>query len=109
MIQKLYEEHFLEIDALLTKECKRLKLSPNELVILKTLFQMYKKKVFSIASIVKKIELSSDEIGKAIDLLVSKGFIAFSLEVRSDKQVEVFDLTGTFNQITALYEQDIKE
>ena len=43
MIRKLYEEHFLEIDALLTKECKRLKLSPNEVVVLKTLFQNYKK------------------------------------------------------------------
>ncbi len=109
MIRKLYEEHFLEIDALLTKECKRLKLSPNELVILKTLFQMYKKKVFSIAALAKKIELSPDEIGRAIDLLTSKGFISFSLEVRSDKQVEVFDLTGSFEKITALYEADLKE
>lgn len=38
MIRKLYEEYFLEIDVLLIKECKWLKLSFNEVVVLKILF-----------------------------------------------------------------------
>lgn len=108
MIQKLYEDHFLEIEPLLTKESKRLKLSPNELVVLKTLFQMYKKRVFSIKQIEKKIELDTQDIEKAVDKLTNKGFISFSLETRNDKQVEVFDLTGTFEFITKLYEEDLK-
>jgi DNA replication protein len=109
MIKKLYEEHFLEIDSLLTKESKRLKLSPNELVVLKTLFQMYKKKTFSVTQIAKKIELTVEEISKALNKLTSKGFVTLALETRNDKQVEVFDLTGTFDKITALYLEDIKE
>ncbi len=109
MIQKLYEEHFLEIDSLLTKECKRLKLSPNELVILKTLFQTYKKKIFSITSIARKIDLSADDIGKAVDKLVSKGFVSLNLETLNEKEVEVFDLSGTFKKITELYEADLRE
>lgn len=109
MIKKLYEEHFLEIEPLLTKESKRLKLSPNELVVLKTLFTMYKKRVFSIKQIEKKIELSISEIEKAVDKLTDKGFVSFSLELKNDKQVEVFDLSGTFETITKLYESDIKE
>lgn len=109
MIQKLFEEHFLEIDSLLTKECKRLKLSPNELVVLKTLFQMYKKRVFSITSIARKIELSPDDIGKAFDKLVSKGFVSLNLEKINEKSVEVFDLSGTFKKVTELYESDLVE
>jgi DNA replication protein len=108
MIQKLFEEHFLEIDALLTKESKRLKLSPNEVVVLKTLFQSYKRRTFSILSITKKIELSSNEVAKAVDKLINKGFLSLNLETRNDKEVEVFDLTGTFDRITELYETDIK-
>jgi DNA replication protein len=108
MIQKLFEEHFLEIDALLTKESKRLKLSPNEVVVLKTLFQSYKRRTFSILSITKKIELSSNEVAKAVDKLINKGFLSLNLETRNDKEVEVFDLTGTFDRITDLYETDIK-
>jgi len=109
MIQKLFEDNFLEIDALLTKECKRLKLSPNELVILKTLFQMYKRRVFSITSISRKIELSTDDIGKAVDKLISKGFLNLSLETRNEKEVEVFDVSGTFQKITDLYQADLKQ
>lgn len=109
MIRKLYEDHFLEIEPLLTKESKRLKLSPNELVVLKTLFQMYKKRVFSIKQIERKIELQTSEIEKAVDKLTNKGFVSFALETRNDKQVEVFDLSGTFELITKLYEEDLKQ
>lgn len=109
MIRKLYEEHFLEIDALLTKECKRLKLSPNEVVVLKTLFQNYKKRTFSILSITRKIELSSNDVAKCVDKLINKGFISLGLETRNDKEVEVFDLSGTFDRITELYESDMED
>ena len=109
MIRKLYEEHFLEIDALLTKECKRLKLSPNEVVVLKTLFQNYKKRTFSILSITRKIELSSNDVGKCADKLINKGFISLGLETRNEKEVEVFDLSGTFDKITELYESDMED
>jgi|SRR5690554_434724 len=109
MIQKLFEEHFLEIDALLTKESKRLRLSPNEVVVLKTLFQNYKRRTFSILSITRKIELSSNDVGKAVDKLINKGFLTLNLETRNEKEVEVFDLTGTFDKITELYESDIAE
>ena len=109
MIQKLFEEHFLEIDALLTKESKRLKLSPNEVVVLKTLFQNYKRRTFSILSITRKIELSSNDVAKAVDKLINKGFLSLALETRNEKEVEVFDLTGTFERITELYESDMEE
>jgi len=109
MIEKLFEEHFLEIDALLTKESKRLRLSPNEVVVLKTLFQNYKRRTFSILSITRKIELSSNDVGKAVDKLINKGFLTLNLETRNEKEVEVFDLTGTFDKITELYESDIAE
>ena len=109
MLQKLYEDQVLEIDGLLTKESKRLKLSPNELVVLKTLFGMYKKKLFSISSISKKIELSVADIEKSVTLLEEKGYVSFSLEMRNEKQVEVFDLSGTFQILTNLIENDVKE
>ncbi|MFA5692958.1 MAG: DnaD domain protein [Acholeplasmataceae bacterium] len=109
LLKKLYENHFLEIDALLTKEGKRLKLSPNDLFVLKTLFTMYKRRTFSITSIARKIELSSGEIAKSVDNLAKSGFVSLELETRKDKQVEVFNLDGTFNIITDLYLNDIRE
>ncbi|WP_162163905.1 DnaD domain protein [Acholeplasma hippikon] len=109
LIRKLYEDHFLEIEPLLTKESKRLKLSPNELVVLKTLFQMLKKRVFSIKQIEKKIELPITDIEKAVDKLTNKGFVTFALETRNEKQVEVFDLSGTFDLISKLYEEDLRQ
>src|SRR5690554_104156 len=109
MIEKLFEEHFLEIDALLTKESKRLRLSPNEVVVLKTLFQNYKRRTFSILSITRKIELSSNDVAKAVDKLINKGFLSLALETRNEKEVEVFNLTGTFERITELYESDMEE
>ena len=109
IIKKLYENNFLEIDALLTKEGKRLKLTPNDLIVLKTLFTMYKRRTFSITSISRKIELSSNEIAKSVDNLTQKGFVGLELELRKDKQVEVFNLDGTFDIINELYLNDIKE
>lgn len=109
LLKKLYENHFLEIDALLTKEGKRLKLSPNDLFVLKTLFTMYKRRTFSITSITRKVELSSGEIAKSVDNLAKLGFVSLELETRKDKQVEVFNLDGTFEIITNLYLNDVKE
>lgn len=109
LLKRLYENHFLEIDALLTKEGKRLKLNPNDLMVLKTLFSMYKRKTFSISAISRKIELSNNDIANSVNNLAKEGFVTLELELRKDKHVEVFNLDGTFNIITELYLNDIKE
>ncbi|HEY8405358.1 MAG TPA: helix-turn-helix domain-containing protein [Acholeplasma sp.] len=109
MLKKLYEEHVLLIESLITKEQKRLKLTSNQLVVLLALFSMYKKRVFSINAIAKRVDIDENDIGRAIDKLIEKGFVTISLEKRNDKEQEVFDLSGTFDKIKALYEEDIVE
>ena len=47
MLKKLYEEHVLLIESLITKEQKRLKLTSNQLVVLLALFSMYKNVFFN--------------------------------------------------------------
>lgn len=109
MLKKLYEDHVLLIESLLTKEQKRLKLSSNQLVVLLALFSMYKKRTFSINAIAKRVDIDSNGIGIAIDKLIDKGFVTISLEQKNDKEQEVFDLSGTFDQIKNLYEIDLSE
>src|SRR5690606_9730076 len=109
MLKKLYEDHVLLIESLLTKEQKRLKLTSNQLVVLLALFSMYKKRTFSINAIAKRVDIDVNGIGIAIDKLIEKGFVSIYLEQKNDKEQEVFDLTGTFNQIKYFYESDLKE
>lgn len=109
MLKKLYEEHVLLIESLITKEQKRLKLTSNQLVVLLALFSMYRKRIFSINAIAKRVDIDENDIGRAIDKLIEKGFMTISLEKRNEKEQEVFDLSGTFDKIKSLYEEDIVE
>jgi DNA replication protein len=70
---------------------------------------MYKKRTFSINAIAKRVDIDSNGIGIAIDKLIEKGFVTISLEQKNDKEQEVFDLSGTFDQIKNLYEIDLSE
>ncbi len=108
MLKKLYEDHLLLIESLLTKEQRRLKLTSNQLVVLLALFSMYKKRIFSINAIAKRVDIDANDIGISIDKLIEKGFVTISLEEKNDKSQEVFDLSGTFEIIRSLYEDDLK-
>jgi DNA replication protein len=109
ILKRLYEEYDLPIERLLMKESKRLGLSTNEVHVLLALFSIYKKRrTFSIAAIQRRIDLSAEMIGNAIDHLIDLGFLSMALESKEGKQREVFHLDFTFDKIESLFKEDEK-
>jgi len=107
ILKRLFEDFDLSIERILIKEYKRLKLTMQEMSVLLALFSIYKKrKTFSISSIAKRVELSTDDIGKALESLMNQGFLTIELESKDGKQREIFDLDQTFKKIEDLFIQD---
>ncbi|VEU80354.1 DnaD domain protein [Haploplasma axanthum] len=107
ILKRIYEEYNFNIEKLLIKEYKRLNLTIEELNVLIVLFALpVKKNIFSLNDISKKVDYNQNEIAKIIESLMEKNFLKIKLETSNKREREVYDLDGTFDQITKLYEQD---
>ncbi|MBU1142322.1 MAG: DnaD domain protein [Firmicutes bacterium] len=107
ILKRLFEDYDLAIERILVKESKRLKLTMKEMSVLLALFSIYKKRrTFTMASLSRRVELSSEEIGAAIESLIDKSFLIISLESKDGKEREVFSLDQVFLKIESLYRQD---
>lgn len=107
ILKRIYDEYGFNIESLLIKEYKRLNLSTNELNVLLVLFGMpSRKRTFSLTSITKKVDYNQNDVTKIVESLLEKNFIAINLEVNNKKEREVFDLDGTFKNITKLFKED---
>lgn len=107
IIKKLYEDFDLSIERILLKEYRRLKLTMAEMSVLIALFSIYKKrKTFTIASISRRVDLANDDIGNAIESLISKGFLNVKLENKEGKEREIFDLDQAMENIEELFRID---
>jgi len=111
ILRRLYEEYDLSIERILLKEYKRLNLTMQENTVLLALFSIYKKrKTFSIGAISKRVELTNEHIGAAVESLMAKGFVTSLLEkTKEGKHREVFNLDETFRKIENLYHSDSVE
>lgn len=107
IIKKLYEEFDLSIERILLKEYRRLKLNMAEMSVLIALFSIYKKrKTFTTASISRRVDLSNDDIGNAIESLIDKGFLNVKLENKDGKEREIFDLDQAMEKMEDLFKMD---
>ena len=78
-----------------------------EMSVLIALFSIYKKrKTFTIASISRRVDLANDDIGNAIESLISKGFLNVKLENKEGKEREIFDLDQAMENIEELFRID---
>ncbi len=110
IIKRLYEEFDLSIERILLKEYRRLKLTMAEMSVLIALFSIYKKrKTFTIASIARRVDLSTDDIGNAVEALMTKGFVTIRLDDKDGKEREVFDLDQALLAIEELLKKDEKD
>jgi len=110
ILKRLYEEYDFSIERILLKEYRKLSLTMQELTILIALFSIYKKrKTFSTLAISRRVEYHSNEIGEIVESLLDKGFLTISLDVKDQKEREVFDLSPTFEKIEQLYENEEDE
>lgn len=109
ILQKLYNDYNFNIELILTSEYKKLGLDSNELIILLVLFSnKSKKKVFSLASIARKVDFTQDEIAAIITNLLEKDFIEIKLETYNKKEREIYSLDKTFKQVQTMIEDEIK-
>jgi len=107
ILKRLFEDYDLAIERILVKESKRLKLTMKEMSVLLALFSIYKKRrTFTMVSLSKRVELSNEEIGAAIESLIDKHLLIISLESKDGKEREVFSLDEVFIKIESLYRQD---
>jgi len=107
ILKRLFEDYDLAIERILVKESKRLKLTMKEMSVLLALFSIYKKRrTFTMASLSRRVELSNEEIGAAIESLIDKNMLIITLENKDGKEREVFSLDEVFLKIESLYRQD---
>jgi len=107
ILKRLFEDYDLAIERILVKESKRLKLTMKEMSVLLALFSIYKKRrTFTMASLSRRVELSNEEIGAAIETLIDKNMLIICLESKDGKEREVFSLDEVFLKIESLYRQD---
>ncbi|AUD66150.1 hypothetical protein BK011_04890 [Tenericutes bacterium MZ-XQ] len=110
MLKRLYDEYDFAIERILLKEYRKLSLTMQELTVLIALFSIYKKrKTFSTLAISRRVEYHSNEIGEIVESLLEKGFLTISLELKDQKEREIFDLGPTFDKIEKLYIEEEKD
>ena len=110
ILQKLYNDYNFNIELILTSEYKKLGLNSNELIILLVLFSdKSKKKIFSLASIARKVEFNQNEIANIVTGLLEKDFIEIKLETHNKKEREIYSLDKTFKQVQNMIEEEIKK
>ncbi|HHT55094.1 MAG TPA: hypothetical protein GX012_00855 [Acholeplasma sp.] len=109
ILQKLYNDYNFNIELILTSEYKKLGLNSNELIILLVLFSnKSKKKIFSLASIARKVEFNQNEIANIVTGLLEKDFIEIKLETHNKKEREIYSLDKTFQQVQNMIVEEIK-
>lgn len=110
MLKRLYEEFDLPIERMIMREYKRLGLSMGDAHVLLALFSIYKKRrTFSLSSIQKRVDYTTNQIGASLEKLMDQSFLNMTLELKDGKQREVFNLDNTFKKIEQLYQEDEKE
>ena len=87
---------------------KEMNLSTNEAIILLSLVSLSRKNnIFSLSSVVKKVDKSEKSVSKYINSLINKGFVSTYLEKnKENKTNEIFSLDGTFDKIEKILSKD---
>ena len=112
MIEKLFEEGYLDYPKLIFKNAQRLDLTSDEMVILTHLFSLAEKKKNNLStnSLARLSGYKGSQVGELVNNLFEKNLISISLEKKNDNKVgEVFSLKPFFDKISTLFDQEIKK
>ena len=107
-LKKIFEKFDINIERMLVKKHRELNISTPEMVILLVLFEILKKKpVFSIQSIMKRLDYSKKEIEEHINVLIDKGYLnIYHEETKQGKILELFDLDNLFQKLEDLNQDE---
>lgn len=107
VLKRIYEEYNFDVEIILIKEYKRLKLTQAELNVLLALFSIHKKrKTFSLNAISRRLDFTQNEIAPLIESLLEKQFLSIDIENNNGREREIFSLDNTFNKIENLFFDD---
>lgn len=107
ILKRIYEEYNFDVEVILIKEYKRLKLSQSELIVLLALFSIHKKRrTFSVMAISRRLDFTQNEIAPIIESLMEKGFLNIEIESNNNREREVFSLDETFKKLEDLFKED---
>lgn len=109
ILKRIYEEYNFDVEVILIKEYKRLKLTQSELMVLLAFFSIHKKrKTFSVMALSRRLDFTQNEIAPLIEALMDKGFLNIEIEINNNREREIFNLDGTFNKIEQIFKEDEK-
>lgn len=110
ILQKLYNDYNFNVEMLLTQNYRKLNLTSDELIILLVLFSnKAKKKVFSLASISRKVDFNQNEIANIVSSLLEKDFLEINLETNNKREREIYNLDKTFLKLEEMLKDEIND
>jgi DNA replication protein len=112
MIEKLFEEGYLDYQKLIFRNAQRFDLTSDEMVILMHLFNLAEKKRFNLStnSLARLTGFKGNHVGEIVNSLFEKDLICINLEKKSDDKVgEVFSLKPFFDKIATYFTTEIKK
>ncbi|MDD2574834.1 MAG: DnaD domain protein [Acholeplasmataceae bacterium] len=112
MIEKLFEEGYLDYQKLIFRNAQRFDLTSDEMVILTHLFNLAEKKRFNLStnSLARLTGFKGNHVGEIVNSLFEKDLICINLEKKSDDKVgEVFSLKPFFDKISTYFTTEIKK
>lgn len=108
MLSKLYEEGFLNYQALLLKNYKALEMDEIELIVILKILDIYKStKKIRVTRLVSETKLKKIEIESALDSLMTKKLYSLDLnENENGVYEEKFNLQPLFSKIEDLFKSE---
>ena len=113
ILKKLIDDDIVEVNALLIKHRKALKISANDILVLSTLSRQEVKKnyIYSSKLVMEKTGLSQNDFFQSIEKLDNQGYVKITpgTNPKTGKQVEYYSLDSLYERIADIYLEQIKK
>ena len=112
ILKKLIDDDIVEVNALLIKHRKALKISANDILVLSTLSRQEVKKnyIYSSKLVMEKTGLSQNDFFQSLEKLDNQGYVKITpgTNPKTGKQVEYYSLDSLYERIADIYLEQIK-
>lgn len=113
MVEKLFEEGFLNYHQLVFEYQSKLELSADEVMVLIQLLNLAQKKRYNLStlSLARATSFKTNTVGEIVNSLFEKEIISIQFERKpnQEKISEVFSLKPFFNKLNKLFNEEIEK